>query len=678
MKINGAISGALLTGVAALALYASTLAPSVGFVDSGELTTAAAGLGVPHPPGFPLYVLLTHLITRVPIGTAAARANFASALFAALAAATLFLLVHTIAGRAEQPARAAPRSPPPARQRKQQPRPPPADHARLGAWARFAGALIAALLFASLRTTWAYATVAEVYTLAAWLVVLVWLLMARCRMQAAALVFGIAMGVHPAMNVAMLPALAVLVYRIWGPAFLASRQFAAVALVAISGLAVYLYLPLAAMQSPALNWGDPQTPDRLWAHVSGWQYRGTIDITSVAVAESFARLGRILGQQLGSWAAPMALVLAVIGAENAFRNDRTVFWVLVTSIVVNVLLTIWMNAGWSAGTPQEISAADDLDAYYLPALIACAILTGLGAVRLARSAALASAPSLVRPIAVVGVLAGTIGLSVAANWEVNNRRGDVVARAYVDDVLGSIAPGALLLTRDWQISSPMMYVQHVEQQRVDVAAVNLNLLERSWYVADIARRYPAVYAGAQSELSAFREQLIAFEANPRAFNRDEARRRALAAAFDDLVLASAAAYLQTGRVYLTREVALGLDGKGAELARTLHSRYQLVPQGLVFELRRERAFVEPEPLRFDVAPIQEVRRRVGADHIVAQRVAPAYSDMLANRGLYLEKQSRCGEATLMFTDALAIEPTNVAARAALRRCQSRTTPPPLR
>jgi hypothetical protein len=398
----------------------------------------------------------------------------------------------------------------------------------------------------------------------------------------------------------------------------------------------------------------------------------------VAVAESFARLGRILGQQLGSWAAPIALVLAVIGAENAFRNDRTVFWVLVTSIVVNVLLTIWMNAGWSAGTPQEISAADDLDAYYLPALIACAILTGLGAVRLARSAALASAPSLVRPIAVVGVLAGTIGLSVAANWEVNNRRGDVVARAYVDDVLGSIAPGALLLTRDWQISSPMMYVQHVEQQRVDVAAVNLNLLERSWYVADIARRYPAVYAGAQSELSAFREQLIAFEANPRAFNRDEARRRALAAAFDDLVLASAAAYLQTGRVYLTREVALGLDGKGAELARTLHSRYQLVPQGLVFELRRERAFVEPEPLRFDVAPIQEVRRRVGADHIVAQRVAPAYSDMLANRGLYLEKQSRCGEATLMFTDALAIEPTNVAARAALRRCQSRTTPPPLR
>jgi hypothetical protein len=75
-----------------------------------------------------------------------------------------------------------------------------------------------------------------------------------------------------------------------------------------------------------------------------------------------------------------------------------------------------------------------------------------------------------------------------------------------------------------------------------------------------------------------------------------------------------------------------------------------------------------------VAPILELRRRVGADHIVAQRVAPAYSDMFANRGLYLEKHGRCREATDMFTDALAIEPTNRAALAALARCQARAMP----
>ncbi|HEY6119111.1 MAG TPA: DUF2723 domain-containing protein, partial [Pyrinomonadaceae bacterium] len=78
--------------VIALIVYAATLAPTVVFVDSGELIVAAKSLGVAHPPGFPLYVLLAHLATRVPIGNIAVRVNFASALFAALAVGVLFLL----------------------------------------------------------------------------------------------------------------------------------------------------------------------------------------------------------------------------------------------------------------------------------------------------------------------------------------------------------------------------------------------------------------------------------------------------------------------------------------------------------------------------------------------------------------------------------------------------------
>ncbi len=77
----------------AIVLYVSTLAPTVTLVDSGELIVAARTLGVAHPPGFPLYVLLAHLATLLPIGNIAARVNFASALFAALAAAGLTLVV---------------------------------------------------------------------------------------------------------------------------------------------------------------------------------------------------------------------------------------------------------------------------------------------------------------------------------------------------------------------------------------------------------------------------------------------------------------------------------------------------------------------------------------------------------------------------------------------------------
>jgi hypothetical protein len=667
VPIRGALGGALLSGVAALALYAFTLAPTVGFVDSGELITAVSELGVPHPPGFPLYVLLTHPITRIPVGTVAARVNFASAVYAAAAIGTLFLLVHALARRTA----AAPPRAPASRKRPRTARgawtEPTAGHT----WVALTSAFTVALVFASLRTPWSYATVAEVYTLAMWLVVTVWLLMAHCRMKAAAFVFGLALGVHPAMNLAMLPALAVLVYRVRGQSFFASRDFAIVALVAAAGLTVYLYLPLAAMQSPPLNWGDARTPERFWAHVSGWQYRGSIDMTAAAVGDAVGRLGRILVTQFGGrWPAGAASALVLLGAVSTYRTDRTVFWVATTFIAVNIVLTVWMNAAWSAGASHDESAADDLDAYYLPALIAGAVLAGCGTARLL-TRVWNRRP--VWPLAVAGALAAMVVASAAGNFAVNDRRDDRIARQYADDVLRSMADG-LLLTRDWQISAPLLYVQHVERERVGVAALNLNLLERSWYLEDSARRYPSVYARVHAELAAYRSRLSAWESDGNTFNADDSRRRGLASAFDELVTATVAAYLETGRVYMTREVALALDGKGATLAREWRARYQLVPQGLLFELRRAPGLEEPGSFKMNIAPILEARRRVAADHIVRQRIAPAYSDMLANRGLYLESRGRCGEAVTVLADALSIEPAHSAARATLARCRSRTTP----
>ncbi len=83
------LCAALLFG-AAFALYVHTTAPGMGFVDSGELVTAAYFLGIPHPPGFPLYVLIAHAATRLPLGSVARRVNLASALFGALAVAVFF------------------------------------------------------------------------------------------------------------------------------------------------------------------------------------------------------------------------------------------------------------------------------------------------------------------------------------------------------------------------------------------------------------------------------------------------------------------------------------------------------------------------------------------------------------------------------------------------------------
>ena len=58
----------LLVFVVTLGVYFLTLAPTVTLVDSGELILACHSLGIAHPPGFPLYVLIGHLFTRLPFG----------------------------------------------------------------------------------------------------------------------------------------------------------------------------------------------------------------------------------------------------------------------------------------------------------------------------------------------------------------------------------------------------------------------------------------------------------------------------------------------------------------------------------------------------------------------------------------------------------------------------------
>ena len=83
----GAVAGVVLLG------YIVTLAPSVTFWDAGELIAAARGLGIPHPPGTPVFVLLAHVWAQaLPVGEYAWRTNLLSATASAAAAGFLFLV----------------------------------------------------------------------------------------------------------------------------------------------------------------------------------------------------------------------------------------------------------------------------------------------------------------------------------------------------------------------------------------------------------------------------------------------------------------------------------------------------------------------------------------------------------------------------------------------------------
>ncbi len=157
---------------AALILYSWTLAPTVTLTDSGELIVVAQGIGVAHPPGFPLWVILAHLASLVPLGNIAVRINFSSAVFAALASAMLTLVVAELMIAIPYLLTRKKRS---AQRNKK------AEDSPIAQLLICAPALGAGLLMAFSRTLWAYATIAEVYTLNALLILIILFLMLRWR-----------------------------------------------------------------------------------------------------------------------------------------------------------------------------------------------------------------------------------------------------------------------------------------------------------------------------------------------------------------------------------------------------------------------------------------------------------------------------------------------------------------
>src|SRR6266513_5988109 len=77
----------------ALILYILTLAPTTQFWDTSEYITAASTLGIPHPPGNPLFVLMAHVWGLVPwVAGYAQRINLFAAATSAVSAGCWFLI----------------------------------------------------------------------------------------------------------------------------------------------------------------------------------------------------------------------------------------------------------------------------------------------------------------------------------------------------------------------------------------------------------------------------------------------------------------------------------------------------------------------------------------------------------------------------------------------------------
>ena len=147
--------------IATFAVYALTLGPSVGLEDSGELATAAANLGVPHPPGYPFWTFCSWLfckafgwVTYMGHPTPAWCVSLCSAVFGAFAAGCTAMLICRSASDF-------------------------IEGDKTTGWLAFGGGVGGALTFAFSPVEWSQSTIVEIYSLNALFLMWVFLLSYR-------------------------------------------------------------------------------------------------------------------------------------------------------------------------------------------------------------------------------------------------------------------------------------------------------------------------------------------------------------------------------------------------------------------------------------------------------------------------------------------------------------------
>jgi hypothetical protein len=501
-------------------------------------------LGVPHPPGTPLFVMLGHVWADVlRIGAYAWRTNLMSATFSAAGAGCFFLVAHRLlAGE---------------------------DAVR-----RVGGAAAAAVISGFTFTVWQNSNETEVYTVATFSIAAIcWLCLcwrdARATARApqylllvvylAALSIGnhlLALLVGPAVSVfvgftlraapapdpaerrvewsewAVVTALWTVLVAVglgstpllyvsgvlFGAALVAAALAGAWAFplaalgVAAVGVSTYAFLYIRSGLQPVLDEADPETWRNLLAVIRREQYGVRSPLDDPTILHGPDNPGRTLtlfGQQLVNYfqyfvwqwgkslrvaaLAPALLFtfLGLLGFDDARRRDRGISHLLgALWLVTGLGLVVYMNfkPGFSLFWEQypriDQHEVRERDYFFTVSFQTWGVLAGIGLARASRAWPRAGRWTL-------GVGAAVALLPFAFNFAAASRRHGPdarVARDFAYNLLQSVEPYGVLFGFGDNDTFPVWYLQEVEGVRQDVTLINLSLANLDWYVRQLAAR----------------------------------------------------------------------------------------------------------------------------------------------------------------------------------------------
>jgi len=558
--LNRIIAG--LVFVISFVVYTITVAPTTSFWDCGEFITSSYIMGVPHPPGAPLFILIGRFFSMIPfVEDIGLRINMISVLVSAFSIMFGYLIIVRLllAWKSE----------------------PESFQDKIIV---YSGGVIGALAAAFSDSIWFNAVEAEVYAVSIFFTaIVVWLILVwvdKADKPAGdkiilliAYLIGLATGVH-LLNILAIPTLFLIIYfrkaklemqtfLIWGAGALAifgaiypgivkgipwiinEFSFYALGVVFLAlvaaiyytakekkrllnmflmglmlvglGYSTYTTLYIRSGLKPAINENHPDTPKKLVSYLNREQYGDIpLDVRRAPMWKyqiekmyiryfnwQFVGHGTTLGPDnyVKEVYSPRGLMMLpfLVGILGLYCHFKR-DWRWSSAIMALFIMT---GVAITIYLNQEDPQPRERDYAYVGSFYAFAIWIGIGASFILEKVYSWFKESSLRSVAIggsLGVLLAAVPFNLFTfNFDNHNRSGNYVAFDYSLNILESCEPNAVLFTNGDNDTFPLWFLQYVYGIRTDIRVVNLSLLNTDWYIKQLRDEEPKVNIGYSNE-----------------------------------------------------------------------------------------------------------------------------------------------------------------------------------
>lgn len=443
----------LVVGCMILGIYLATIAPGLSWAnygsDGGDLISAAYTGGIPHPTGYPVYIIFAAIFQKLPFGSLAFRTNLLSACAMTLTA----VLIKNIVERATNN------------------------------W--FSG-VASSFAFAWSPLVWSQAIITEVYGLhSAFFSILIYLLSRSKPVDwKVGFVLGLSIGNHLT-SLLLIPG----IFLVWltdchvgGPdtnakmiltSFVNRIKYLGYMILGIvPGLAPYFLLPIRSLSSAPVVWGNSSNLDGFLWMVSGQMYQENLLPISLGFPSERSLEMTGLFVQFGFLGIPFILA----GILPLLRNS-SLAWITLTSSIIFSTFSL----------KYEVV---DSHVYLIPVVIVLAIWFGLGVSQTMTIAKRVGMQWVPRLIGIVFIL-GSIG-HLIRYWDQVDASRDARAEEFGMVVLKALPAHSLVVTNGDRSTFALWYFHFALGRRSDIRLVASELISYDWYRNRLQKTYPDI------------------------------------------------------------------------------------------------------------------------------------------------------------------------------------------